>query len=114
MGKKRLQMQRRVQPARDVKPDDGVPDYEYAKYPNEDPNRNKVNQYSCWTCGGVITTVDRDYGTTPAMLNCQATKGCNGTMHSARYQVDQTLKPDYEWFRPARLPRNNPGMRQHL
>lgn len=116
MNKKRLQMQRRTIPApqKPKRQADGAPEYEYTKYDHEDPDRNKVNQYTCWTCGGVITTIDRDYGTTPAMLNCRATPLCMGTMHSARYQVDQTLIPDYEWFRPAKLPRHNPDMRQHL
>lgn len=75
--------------------------------------RNRVNQYTCSTCRGVITTFDRDFGTTPAMMACRATDGCDGTMQSARYLVDQTLKPDYEWYKPAKLPRD-PNMRQHV
>ena len=75
--------------------------------------RNKINQYTCWTCHGEITTVDRQEGTTPAMLACRVTEGCNGTMHSHRYTCGQNLTPDYEWYKPEKLPRN-PDMRLHV
>lgn len=60
-----------------------------------------------------MTTLDRDMGTTPAMLACRVTDGCDGTMRSAHYMVDQALKPDYEWYKPSKLPRD-PGMREHV
>lgn len=112
---KKLQMQRRIksEPKRPKQPKDGKPKYKYIKPDHEDPNRKKINQYTCRTCAGVITTVDRDYGTTTVMLNCRATEGCTGTMDSSYYQVEQALTPQYEWFRPAKLPRDS-GMRWHL
>jgi len=114
MGNKhRLQMQRRKEDIRQPKPSNRAPNYEYDKPEHEDTTRHKINQYICWTCGGAITTIDRDYGVTPAMLACRATLGCKGNMHSQRYMVDQTLIPEYEWFRPHKLPRD-PGMRQHI
>lgn len=73
----------------------------------------RINQYTCWTCGGVITTIDRDKGVTPAMLACRATEGCEGTMHSHRYQVSPTLKPDHEWYKPAKLPKDR-EMQQYI
>lgn len=73
----------------------------------------RLNQYTCWTCNGVITTIDRDEGVTPAMLACRVTEGCDGTMHSHRYMVDSNLTPDYEWYTPAKLPRD-PDMREYV
>lgn len=102
MGKKRLQMQRRStteleaarnQTAKHQPPPAG---FDYDGLP-----RNIINQYSCWTCGGSITTVDIHAGVTPAMLACRATEGCEGMMHSHRYQVDQTLTPTHEWYKPT-------------
>lgn len=63
--------------------------------------KGKINQYTCRLCGKKITTIDRDEGTTPAMLHCRATPRCTGTMFSAMYQVNQLLKPDYEWYKPT-------------
>lgn len=62
----------------------------------------RINQYTCDTCGGVITTIDRAKGTTPMFLNCRATDGCNGRMHSSMYHVSPTLKPEWEWYRPKK------------
>lgn len=61
----------------------------------------KINEYTCDTCRMTIRTIDRDEGVTPFFLNCRATKGCGGTMHSAMYQVDQTYPPQFEWYKPA-------------
>lgn len=75
--------------------------------------KGRINQYTCEVCGGVITTIDRDEGTTPYMLRCRATHGCPGSARSAMYRVDQTLTPDHEWYRPDKPPRD-PAMRQHV
>lgn len=75
--------------------------------------KGRINQYTCEVCGGVITTIDRDDGTTPMILNCRATPGCPGTSISSMYRVDQTLTPDHEWYKPARLPRNR-NLRDHV
>jgi len=65
----------------------------------------RINQYTCRTCGGVITTIDRDEGTTPMMLACRATRGCDGSMFSSMYRVAPYLTPEWEWYRPEKLPK---------
>lgn len=64
-------------------------------------HRNKINRYTCDTCGMHIVTVDLDEGTTPFFLACRATLGCQGRMLSAMYAVDQSLAPTYEWYKPT-------------
>lgn len=46
------------------------------------------------------------------MLACRATYGCGGTMYSAMYKVDPSLTPDYEWYKPAKLPKGE--MRSYI
>lgn len=75
--------------------------------------KGKINQYTCQLCGGHIVTIDRDEGTTAMLLGCRATPGCKGSMVSEMYQVDQTLTPDHEWYKPHKVPRD-PGMRDHV
>lgn len=101
MSKKRLQMQRRTIP----QPQESAPFGENLPV--------RINQYTCATCGGVITTIDRHEGATPMMLNCRVTQNCPGTMWSHGYTVDQTLTPDYEWYKPAKLPKDR-EMRQYI
>lgn len=103
MRKHRLQMQRRPQPPVEPKPPKAAP---------ADVAVDRINQYTCWSCRAVITTVDRNTGVTPAMIACRVTEGCDGTMHSHRYTVDQALTPDWEWYKPAKLPKGE--MRQHV
>lgn len=62
--------------------------------------QGQINQYRCAVCGKVVTTLDKDDGTTPAMVSCH-TGQCLGIMYSSFYQVDQTLVPDYEWVKPT-------------
>lgn len=73
----------------------------------------KINQYVCDTCGGVITTIDRDNGTTPFFMDCRVTAGCPGAMRSAMYRVEQSLTPDYEWVAPTNAVRRR-EMREHV
>lgn len=75
--------------------------------------QGKKNQYTCDTCGGVITTVDLDEGTTSMFLACRATEDCNGRMISSMYRVDQSLEPTHEWYTPEKLPKDR-AMRQHV
>lgn len=79
----------------------------------QESDKPRINQYTCQECGGVITTIDRAVGVTPFMLLCRATSGCQGSMHSSMYRVDQDLVPDYEWYKPKKLPRD-PEMRDYI
>lgn len=74
------------------------------------------NVYVCQECGGKIVTLDLDEGTTPFMLRCRSgrKKGCNGTMQSSFYQVDQTLPVDYVWFAPDSLDGHDEAMQDHI
>lgn len=60
----------------------------------------KVNAYICSSCKGRIITKNRQEGTTPFQVSCHATEGCQGTMFSQFYRVDQHLVPTHEWFTP--------------
>lgn len=85
------------------------------EFPKEVPQKeplDRINQYTCRTCGGVITTIDRDEGTTPMMLACRATKGCTGSMFSSMYRVAPYLTPEWEWYKPEKLPKGE--MREHV
>lgn len=74
--------------------------------------KGKLNQYTCEGCGAVITTIDRDEGTTPMFLDCRSEKPCGGRMVSSMYQVDQWLQPTHEWYKPAgKVP---PVYREHV
>lgn len=64
-------------------------------------NKNKKNVYVCQTCRKKIVTIDIDEGVTPFMIDCKATKECNGTMYSSFYSVDQLLEPEFEWYKPT-------------
>ena len=74
---------------------------------------NKLNTYTCDSCGKVIVTVHKHEGTTPMFLLCRATAGCNGRMISSMYAVDQNQKPTHEWYKPKKLPRDR-GMREYI
>lgn len=60
----------------------------------------KINQYVCRECGGRVTTVNADRGTTPFMIRCRATRGCKGMAESRFYRVEPGLRPQFEWYRP--------------
>lgn len=63
--------------------------------------KDGVNVYVCQlaACGAAIVTKNRDEGTTPFMITC---KKCEkGAAYSSFYQVDQNLKPQYEWYCPG-------------
>lgn len=76
--------------------------------------QGRKNQYTCQTCQGSIITVDVDEGTTPFMLLCKATPGCDGFMYSNFYGCDQTLAAQYEFFKPASFEGYDAGMLEHL
>lgn len=60
----------------------------------------KKNAYICKECNRFIVTVDVDDGVTPFMIKCRAKPDCPGTMYSRCYQIDQTLRPTFEWYAP--------------
>jgi len=72
-----------------------------------------INEYTCRTCGMTIRTIDRDEGVTPMMINCRATKDCDGTMFSSMYRTNQTYPPQFEWYKPAKLPKDR-DMREYI
>jgi hypothetical protein len=77
-------------------------------------NIGKKNVYTCLKCNRSIITVDVDDGTTPFMLDCRATPGCDGVMQSAFYDVPVGLPPDFEWFKPKSLKDYSPEMKEHI
>lgn len=63
--------------------------------PNSNPT---INCYICKDCKAETITKDIDDGVTPAMIQCPTCK--TGAAWSCFYQIDQTLTPEYEWFKP--------------
>jgi hypothetical protein len=76
-------------------------------------NLHKINAYTCEACYGVIVTIDNAIGVTPFMLSCRSNGDCNGNMYSHGYNVDQTLTPTYEWYKP-RLIMASRKEREHI
>lgn len=74
-----------------------------------------INMYTCDTCHGAIVTIDRAEGVTPMLLACRASETCKGMMHSHWYAHSvQNYKPNYEWYRPAKLDEFDEGMKDHI
>lgn len=80
--------------------------------------KDKPNLYACEQCGKHLITVDREDGTTPMMLTCQVTEGCDGEMQSAWYRVAPALVSEatHEWYTPdaVELATMSLGMQQHV
>ncbi len=82
---------------------------------------NAINVYTCPECGWQAITINRVEGTTPFQIccegNCRAS-GWNGGAYSSFYQVDQSLTPTHEWYRPTtageRKKLRNPDTREHV
>jgi len=79
---------------------------------------NRINTYTC-PKGHIMVTKDVDEGVTPMLLNCKHKKDvgrgeCGQTAMSAGYQCDQTLTPEYEWFKPRSLSGYSEGMKEHI
>ena len=78
---------------------------------------NAINCYTCPECGGRTVTIDVDDGTTPFLLRCKATPGCEGMAESGLYRPPPDCgPPQWEWYKPGpeetrRLPR---PMREHV
>jgi len=79
---------------------------------------NKINTYTC-PKGHVTVTIDTDEGVTPMMMTCKHKKevgrgNCTETAMSAFYKCDQSLTPEYEWFKPKSFKGYSAAMREHL
>lgn len=80
--------------------------------------KGKINTYTC-PQGHVTVTIDTDEGVTPMMLRCRqkdndGKHNCTEFASSDFYKVDQSLKPEYEWFKPASLKGYSGEMKEHL
>lgn len=64
-------------------------------------SKGQKNVYVCQSCGDTVVTIDSEEGVTPFMIGCKATPGCKGDMYSSFYAVDQSLNPEYEWYKPT-------------
>jgi hypothetical protein len=67
--------------------------------------KGKINTYTC-PAGHVTVTIDTDDGTTPMVLRCRqkhddGKHNCTEFAKSAWYRCDQSLPPEYEWYKPA-------------
>ena len=62
--------------------------------------RSDLNKYTCGECGESIVTKDVDKGTTPMMLGCRSTEGCEGMMQSHMYRGVMG-EPDFVWRKPS-------------
>ena len=79
--------------------------------------KGRLNQYVCDTCGHITTTIDRDNGVTPFMIECKGALPCSARRGSIRGRsgrdvarsrgygasVDQSAAPTHEWYRPEHL-----------
>jgi hypothetical protein len=76
----------------------------------------RKNIYQCQECLGIIATIDRDAGTTPFAIGCQARNGCKGTMQSAFYRVFEAIQPTFEWYKPdeVEIEKLSAGSRHHV
>lgn len=63
----------------------------------------RVNWYRCEKCAGVLVTVDVSDGTTPFLVRCRATEGCDGMARSGFYQPkpEGAGEATWEWHRPV-------------
>lgn len=76
--------------------------------------KGKKNAYICQTCGKYTITIDRENGTTPFMIGCQATPGCFGIAQSSFYRVANDKTPTHEWYKPQLSTLTDPWERDHV
>ena len=80
----------------------------------------KRNAYTCQQCKGTIVTEDQDEGTTPFMLGCRFTPGCEGMMQSHLYRgpivAAESISASFIWRKPTpeEYADSSPGMKQHF
>lgn len=75
--------------------------------------KGRINQYTCQTCGGVITTIDTDEGTSAFTVPCEV-ESCEGRMYSSMYRVSQDLRPSHEWYKGKIKKNMHPAMKSHI
>lgn len=79
---------------------------------------NNINTYTC-PHGHVTVTKDVDEGVTPMMLRCRQKSddgkhNCTEFARSAFYNCDQSLTPEYEWYKPKSYKGYKDSMREHI
>lgn len=81
-------------------------------------SQGMINVYQC-PKGHKTVTVNRDDGTTPMMLRCRqkdddGKHNCTEFAKSSWYMVDQTLLPEYEWYKPVTMKGLDQEEREHV
>ena len=77
---------------------------------------NRVNCYTCQSCGHITKTKDIDSGVIPFMFRCEK---CNEIAYSSFFKdIAPNQKPTFEWYRPnlkqvLKL-RNKPDQLEHI
>lgn len=74
--------------------------------------KGKINVYVC-PQGHQTITIDKDEGTTPFKLGCR-TPNCGQLATSQFYQVDQSLMPEYEWYKPTDIKKVAKNLKEHV
>lgn len=79
---------------------------------------NRINVYTC-PKGHKTVTIDTDEGVTPMFLSCMqkdddGKRNCIERAVSAGYRCDQSLMPEYEWFRPTSTKGMSRDMKEHI
>lgn len=79
---------------------------------------SKINAYICRD-GHRTVTVDLVEGVTPMMIRCKqrhedGKHDCTERAMSVWYRCDQSLTPEYEWYKPTNLKKLSPDEREHV
>lgn len=79
---------------------------------------NRINVYTCPN-GHQTVTIDLVEGTTPMILRCRqraddGKHNCTDFAESAWYRCDQSLTPEYEWYKPDSLKGLSSEERDHV
>lgn len=77
---------------------------------------NRLNVYTCESCGHSTVTKDVDAGVTPFWHQCEA---CGQGATSSFYRVAEGLKATQEWYRPTledclKIRKHSPGLLEHV
>lgn len=77
---------------------------------------NRVNCYTCQSCGHITKTKDIDPGVIPFMFSCEK---CKGTAYSSFFEdIAPNQQPTFEWYRPTLKQvikmRKKEGMLDHI